>query len=225
MLFGTMRSIFFAAVLVLSMFGVFHAEVASAQTQCAQPVSTGEEPTASDCLYILRVAVGTLACPEADCLCDTDGSGATTATDALGCLKRAVGDQGIDLICCGSTTTTSTTSTTMPAGGFDPMVRLTGGGCGETLEANGLVWTVPGVMVDEQSEYQAFPGEMIGPFTWSSDSCGGDPIEDLVIPTVWRLGRADGCRYALNALNGVAGVVSVISEFGISECRPELISQ
>jgi hypothetical protein len=105
------------------------------------------------------------------------------------------------------------------------MIRLTGGGCAETLEANGLVWTVPGVMAGEQSDYQDLPSETIGPFVWSSDDCGGDPVADLVIPTVWLVGRAEGCRYALNALNGVAGVVSLISEFGIPECRPELISQ
>lgn len=207
---------------------------------CAQPVSMGDAPTASDCLYILQVAVGIATCPSMDCACDTDGSGTTSATDALGCLKRAVGDLSIDLICCGDTSTTSTTSlpditttttttsstttSTLPTD-FDPMVRLTGGGCAETLSANGLVWTVPGDMAGEKSAYQDFPGDMIGPFTWSSDGCGENPVEDLVIPTVWRVGRAQDCRYALNALNGVSGVVSLLSEFGSPECRPELIAQ
>ncbi len=209
---------------------------------CARPVSTGSNPTASDCLFILRVSVGIGDCPVADCLCDADGSGATTATDALVCLRRAVGDTSIALVCCGSSTTTTlgstttstlvvvtttstTTTTTVPVDGVNPMVRLTGGGCSETLEANGLTWVVPGDMAGEKSEYQPFPGELIGPFTWSSDNCGGTPTVDLVIPTIWRVGRVEGCRYALNALNGTSGVVSILSEFGSPECRPDLVAQ
>lgn len=47
--------------------------------------------TASDALYILRAAIGLASCE--DCVCDVDGSGGVTATDALVSLKIAVGQQ------------------------------------------------------------------------------------------------------------------------------------
>ncbi len=72
---------------------------------CAQPVSGGEEPVATDCLFILGVAVGSRSCNPA-CVCAPKGSLPTTATDALLCLRRATG-QAAALNCpapCGSGT-------------------------------------------------------------------------------------------------------------------------
>jgi len=63
----------------------------AAQGDCAQPLSTGATPTASDCLFILRTAVGTQTCDPV-CICDPNGAGGTTATDALFCLKAAVAE-------------------------------------------------------------------------------------------------------------------------------------
>jgi hypothetical protein len=60
-------------------------------------VSTGAAPVAGDCLYILNVAVGTVACAPA-CVCAPKGSLPTTATDALVCLSAAVG-VAVDLNC------------------------------------------------------------------------------------------------------------------------------
>jgi hypothetical protein len=64
--------------------------------RCAQPVSQGSDPAASDALAVLRVAVGVASC--AACVCDVDGSGAVSAVDALVTLKRAVG-QDVDVFC------------------------------------------------------------------------------------------------------------------------------
>ena len=65
---------------------------------CGNPISGGA-PTASDALFVLRVAVGLSACTPA-CQCDVDTSGGTTATDALAVLNAAVGlDVTLD---CGS---------------------------------------------------------------------------------------------------------------------------
>jgi hypothetical protein len=70
----------------------------AAQGDCGQPVSNGAAPTASDCLFILRTAVGTETC---GCICNVNGQSPTTAVDALLCLKKAVG-QDVDLLCsCG----------------------------------------------------------------------------------------------------------------------------
>ncbi len=93
------------------------------QGDCSQPLSTGTSPTASDCLFILKAAVRLVTCTP-ECICEPKGSGPITATDALFCLKKAVG-QAVTLQCpcvvttsTSSTTTTSTsstsTSTTMP---------------------------------------------------------------------------------------------------------------
>jgi uncharacterized repeat protein (TIGR01451 family) len=63
----------------------------AAQGDCGQPMSTGATPTASDCLFILRTAVGSQVCDPV-CICDTNGAGGTSATDALLCLKAAVAE-------------------------------------------------------------------------------------------------------------------------------------
>lgn len=59
--------------------------------KCAQPLTSGAAPVASDCLYILNVAVGAQSCTPDACVCDPSGDGGTSATDALLCLNVAVG--------------------------------------------------------------------------------------------------------------------------------------
>ena len=63
----------------------------AAQGDCSQPVTTGASPTASDCLFILGVAVGTKAC-DPECICAPKGSLPATATDAMLCLQSTVGE-------------------------------------------------------------------------------------------------------------------------------------
>src|SRR6185369_14014961 len=68
---------------------------AAAVGDCGLPVNqTG--PKSSDCLFILRSAVGSTNC--APCTCDVNNSADVTATDALLCLRVAVG-QNIALEC------------------------------------------------------------------------------------------------------------------------------
>ena len=78
---------------------------------CGQPVSTGSSSTATDALFVLRAAVGAASCDL--CICDVDGNGLVSATDALQTLKISVG-QSLPLACpaCPTTTTTTTTSAT-----------------------------------------------------------------------------------------------------------------
>jgi hypothetical protein len=64
--------------------------VAHPNSACSQPITgDGDGPKASDCLYILRAAVSSVSC--CNCPCDVDGGGTVTASDALRCLRRAVG--------------------------------------------------------------------------------------------------------------------------------------
>lgn len=66
---------------------------------CAQPVTTGSNPTATDCLYILNVAVEAFAC-NPSCMCAPKGNLPVTATDALVCLRKATGlDIPLDCPC------------------------------------------------------------------------------------------------------------------------------
>lgn len=91
--------------------------------QCAQPLSSGSQPTASDCLFILKAAVGTEVC-QPECVCVPSGNLPVKATDALLCLNAAVG-VSVPLNCpCEPTTTSTTVSTTtttitLPPGDFD----------------------------------------------------------------------------------------------------------
>lgn len=64
---------------------------------CGRPVTSGASPTASDCLHILRTAVGSTTCTP-ECICDVNASGEVTAGDALQCLRKAVG-QNVTLDC------------------------------------------------------------------------------------------------------------------------------
>jgi len=75
---------------------------------CSQPVSAGAAPVATDCLFILGVAVGLQTCDPA-CICAPKGTLPTSATDALVCLNASVGVP-VDLQCpCEPSTTTTTT--------------------------------------------------------------------------------------------------------------------
>jgi len=97
---------------------------ASAQAQqCAQPLTTGENPTASDCLFILKAAVGTEVCV-VECVCAPSGTLPVKATDALLCLNAAVGGSAPLNCPCEPTTTSTTVSTTtttitLPPGDLD----------------------------------------------------------------------------------------------------------
>jgi hypothetical protein len=62
--------------------------------RCAQPVSSGASPVASDCLFILGASVGVQSCEPDACVCDPSGDGEIVATDALLCLNVAVGNPG-----------------------------------------------------------------------------------------------------------------------------------
>jgi len=79
---------------------------------CAQPLSSGPNPTASDCLFILKAAVGTEVC-QPECVCAPSGTLPVKATDALLCLNAAVGAP-VALNCpCEPPTTVSSTTTTI----------------------------------------------------------------------------------------------------------------
>jgi len=64
--------------------------------RCGFPVSAGEQPSASDALVVLKVAVGVAEC--ALCICDVNDSNSVAAGDALAILRAAVGIETV-LVC------------------------------------------------------------------------------------------------------------------------------
>ncbi len=96
----------------------------AAQCDCGRPLSSGAVPSATDCLVILKVAVGLRSCgpPCGDDTCNVNGDASLSATDALACLKSAVGTPGLLNCPSGSTTTT----TTIPGNGPPPKSTCSG---------------------------------------------------------------------------------------------------
>jgi hypothetical protein len=100
-------------VVSLSLFALLWSPAYAHAYHCAQPLSTGSEPTASDCLYILKAAVGSEICP-LECVCAPSGTLPVKATDALLCLSAAVGTPTpLDCPCEGTTTSSTVTSTSV----------------------------------------------------------------------------------------------------------------
>jgi hypothetical protein len=101
-----------------------HAAVA-ALNDCSQPVTNGLRPTATDCLFILKAAVGAETC-NPECICAPKGTLPITATDALVCLKYAVGQPvGLNCPCANTTTTLPPTTTITPPSTTIPTITTT----------------------------------------------------------------------------------------------------
>jgi hypothetical protein len=96
---------------VLVFFMLLFVSAAAHAQPCAQPLTSGSEPTASDCLFILKAAVGTESCSP-ECVCAPTGTLPIKATDALLCLNAAVGSPDLLDCPCEPATTSTTVSTT-----------------------------------------------------------------------------------------------------------------
>lgn len=71
----------------------------AARWDCGQPSSTGPSPAIRDVLVILKAAVGQITpCLAKPCICDVNGDGSITVSDALLLLKNVVG-QSVALRC------------------------------------------------------------------------------------------------------------------------------
>jgi len=116
-----------AALTITAALMMAPAVASAAKGDCGQPATSGASATATDCLYILKAAVGAVTC-DPTCICNVNDAGGITATDALTCLKKAVG-QDVVIDCglgCGTTTTT-----TLPPDGCEANVPV---GCPAKLD-------------------------------------------------------------------------------------------
>jgi len=121
--------------------------VPAGEPSCGDPVAPFDGPVATDCLFVLQSAVGAEQCEA--CICDVTGSAnGINATDALACLKVAVGEP-LTLECppCngGSTTTTTTGGgTTTTTTGGETTTTTTGGGTTTTTAGEPTTTTTSG---------------------------------------------------------------------------------
>lgn len=99
-------TIVITVVAAAAALGLSAASPALAETgDCGQPQSTGAGPKTADALATLKSAVGSpSACDAEPCVCDVNGNGSVTSSDALRVLQKAVG-QGVTLACDCSCTT------------------------------------------------------------------------------------------------------------------------
>ena len=98
-----------SALTIIFCAATMASRASAAQGDCSQPLSSGAVPVATDCLYILNAAVLLQTCTP-QCICAPSGDLPISATDALYCLQKAVG-QPITLQCpCGSGSSSSTTT-------------------------------------------------------------------------------------------------------------------
>jgi len=87
----------FCAMLSLAPAAQHYATAANGD--CGQPQSIGSGPKTTDALAALRKAVGSpSACDAKPCICDVNGDGFVTTSDALRILRAAVG-QAVELTC------------------------------------------------------------------------------------------------------------------------------
>jgi hypothetical protein len=116
--------VFAAAVMAAALVAGATPAAHAAAGSCSQPVSIGEAPVATDCLRILRVAVGTQTCGDNPCICRPRGTSSTRASDALLCLQYSVG-QPVTINCnCGLPDVESSAFMFDPATAIaDPNVR------------------------------------------------------------------------------------------------------
>lgn len=85
------------AVAVIALAGAAVPAGATDAEVCSAPQSGGPQPVASDCLFILTVAVGLNTCSP-ECVCIPTGTEPASASDALLCLNAATG-QPVTLAC------------------------------------------------------------------------------------------------------------------------------
>ena len=177
---------------------------------CAQPVTSGPTPTATDCLYVLQAAVGLVECSP-ECICAPKGLLPVSATDALLCLNAATG-QPAPLDCpCGATTTTTTVFTPSDCGAFESKI-----GFGNLLEPHGLgVDSTGAIYVADAGASKIFKfganGKLVKSWGGTGSSNGkfaiGDP-RGLAVGTGSRVYVGDTGNYRVQVFDSAGGFIT-----------------
>jgi hypothetical protein len=198
------REIAACAVACVMSLLVFATPTHAANGDCSQPQSAGDGPAASDCLVILKTAVGSASC-DPECICAPKGSFPISASDALLCLRFAVGHP-VELNCpCDGTTTTTTTTvvnvtTTLGSGvvGAVPLQGRMNAGLELGLPAASAACDAeyPGSDYCEYSELLAAEGSGLA----GLEDSNGDPVTSLwAIDPAQSVGRQCGDNLSSSA--------------------------
>jgi pathogenesis-related protein 1 len=157
---------------------------------CGQPLSSGAAPTATDCLYLLRAAVGATACAM-PCECAPKGTLPTSATDALLCLNAATG-QPASLQCPCEATNSTTTSSSTTTTDSTSTTTLTANPCAE-FGADGHLSGITDAHNDVRAAAMPEPDPALDPLCWSAS------VADVA--QAW----ADNCTWQHNPGRGSLG--------------------
>lgn len=86
-----LRKAAMAALLALLFTVSLPSSAQAAPGNCSAPTAENALINATECLFILKAAVGIESCPVPVCTCDPSGNGLISANDALICLRKALG--------------------------------------------------------------------------------------------------------------------------------------
>ena len=167
---AVVRSLALVAALATASSIVDTTPAQAAAGDCSQPLSSGSAPTASDCLFILRVAVGSDVC-DPECMCAPKGTMPATTTDALLCLNKAVG-RTVTLACdCTPATRITVLNLDGANEGFNSEAPASpvGGNSGTTLGAQRLIAFQ--YAADRWAELVSSPVEIFVDATFDSLPC------------------------------------------------------
>jgi len=104
------------------------------QGDCGQPVSNGSGPITTDCLFILRAAIGSETCSP-ECICNPNAGGGVTASDALTCLRTTVGQPAALVCTCGFQAIGEEMQVNSRTDGFQRKASVAGDGDGNLIVA------------------------------------------------------------------------------------------
>jgi uncharacterized protein YkwD len=159
---------------------------------CSQPLSSGAAPTATDCLFLLNVAVGAADCND-PCECAPKGALPTSATDALLCLNAATGQPAALQCPCQVTSSTSTTSiTTTTTTSVPDTTSTTLDACQGAGEA-GYLTGITDAHNDVRAAASPTPDPALPPLCWSNTVAA--------VAQAW----ADNCTWQHNPDRGFLG--------------------
>jgi hypothetical protein len=206
------------ALSALVLFTLLSASTAVQAEQCAQPLTSGALPTASDCLFILQVAVDSATCSP-ECICAPSGTLPVKATDALLCLSAAVGS-AVSLDCpCGPTTTSTTITTTTLGSSAPEVVTLDATAVGSTnAMLNGEV-NPNGLATEAWFEWGTSPS--LDTFNETSAQALGDGTDSLaVMATLSGLSPELTYYYRVSASNVSGSSSGLITNFTTASVDP-----
>ena len=184
-----MRTTPLASAILTFLLALPAAPAIAAKGDCGQPSTTGTSPKAADALYILKKAVGLVACDL--CVCDVNNDTKVTASDALKVLKKAVGiPQVLTCPACVPSLTGTVTVPTSPRlqAGDASLLAGWSAASGATVElvnldtkGNVVLPVVASAVTDSSGNYRISPRPTPGSQVMVRTTIGGETMRAFVV--------------------------------------------